>query len=394
MESETAYSLLHIPNTASSDEILHAYRQESLKYHPRRFDPGEKFIEIHFKKLADAYETLIDPKKRKEYDTKLKLRELRKVKNPDCTRLFDPQQQHERQRRHSTYATPIVRPSSTGHHHPSVGARNLLSQSHPIVRAAAQPIPIQQPASLSSVSRVKPESEQRARRSSISGLAPIPKLTPLQPSIKTQPGVPLSSSFSSLRVSAVQPPTRVGSCVPAPETSGFKQSRSRLDESLLSMRLNQYHNPHGSQPQSSAGQKGRVNRQSIINELHHRARSNSTTSSSRVAYPNLSTSASSSTSSSLLPSSISPSSSLSSSFSKFGASPSSGAPLSRMNFPAAQDLSAHFSPPRLLASSHHSFRDPPNDHEYQPLTANSSSQSHAKRPPTHHRLSRGSSRPF
>jgi hypothetical protein len=68
--------------------------------------------------------------------------------------------------------------------------------------------------------------------------------------------------------------------------------------------------------------------------------------------------------------------------------------LSRMNFPAAQDLSAHFSPPRLLVSSHHSFRDPPNDHEYQPLTANSSSQNHAKRPPTHHRLSRGSSRPF
>ncbi|OAV84955.1 hypothetical protein PTTG_30918, partial [Puccinia triticina 1-1 BBBD Race 1] len=60
MESETAYSLLHLPRTASSDEILFAYWKESLKYHPRRIDPGDRFIEIHFKKLADAYQTLID----------------------------------------------------------------------------------------------------------------------------------------------------------------------------------------------------------------------------------------------------------------------------------------------------------------------------------------------
>jgi len=376
MESETAYSLLHVPRTASSDEILYAYRKESLKYHPRRFDPGEKFIEIHFKKLADAYETLIDPQKRQEYDKRLKLKEKKAIKNPDCSRLFDPdsERQVERQRRQSA----PTRPSTSVGHQPSAGTRNLLSQTYPIARAA-QPIPIPQPPGSSSASRM---TEPRARRSSISGLAPIPNLSQLQ-QMKPQTGIPPSSSHPK---SSIQPPARAGSCVPALETSGFKQNTSRLDESLLSMRLNQYPNAHRSQP--SNGQKGRISRQSIINELNNRARSNSS-ATTKLPYP-ISTTSSSSTCS------ISPSSSLSpSSFSprqpsKFSLSPSSAAPLSRMGYSPGADLSAQFNHPRhLLSSSQHSFQ-PPNDQEYQPLLVNPSFQNQAHKRSPHPRLSSSS----
>ncbi|KNZ62392.1 hypothetical protein VP01_1276g9 [Puccinia sorghi] len=373
MESETAYSLLHVPRTASSDEILYAYRKESLKYHPRRFDPGEKFIEIHFKKLADAYETLIDPQKRQEYDKRLKEKEKKAIKNPDCSKLFDPdsERQVERQRRQSV----PTRPSTSAGHHPPTGTRNLLSQAYPTARAT-QPIPIPQPPGSSSASRV---TEPRARRSSISGLAPIPNLGQLQ-QMKPQTGIPPSSSHPKpfITPSSIQPPARAGSCVPALETSGFKQNTSRLDESLLSMRLNQYPNAHRSQP--SNGQKARINRQSIINELNNRARSNSS-ATTKLPYP-MSTTSSSSTCSISPSSSFSPSSFSPRQPSKFSLSPSSAAPLSRMSYSPSPDLSAQFNPPRhLLSSAQHSF-EPPNDQEYQPLLVNPSSQNQAhKRSP-------------
>lgn len=52
-----------------------AYRKTALEYHPDKAgaavaDEGKKKeIEEHFKKIQDAYETLSDPAKRREYDS-------------------------------------------------------------------------------------------------------------------------------------------------------------------------------------------------------------------------------------------------------------------------------------------------------------------------------------
>ena len=61
------YKILDIEKDASEEEIKLAYRRLAKKYHPdlNKIDPlaKEKFIELH-----KAYETLMDPIKRKIYN--------------------------------------------------------------------------------------------------------------------------------------------------------------------------------------------------------------------------------------------------------------------------------------------------------------------------------------
>ena len=52
-----------------------AYRKAALEYHPDKAgaavadEAKKKQIEEHFQKIQDAYETLSDPAKRREYDS-------------------------------------------------------------------------------------------------------------------------------------------------------------------------------------------------------------------------------------------------------------------------------------------------------------------------------------
>ncbi len=58
------YKLLAIKISASEDEIKKAYRKIAKRFHPD-LNPSGDFI---FKFLNEAYTTLLDPQKRKEYD--------------------------------------------------------------------------------------------------------------------------------------------------------------------------------------------------------------------------------------------------------------------------------------------------------------------------------------
>lgn len=60
------YKTLGVPKTASNDEIKKAYRALSLKYHPDRNNTPEAKEKIRL--VNEAYETLGDVNKRKEYD--------------------------------------------------------------------------------------------------------------------------------------------------------------------------------------------------------------------------------------------------------------------------------------------------------------------------------------
>ncbi|XP_056125716.1 dnaJ heat shock protein family (Hsp40) member A3b [Rhinichthys klamathensis goyatoka] len=62
------YNVLGVPRTATQKDIKKAYYQLAKKYHPdtNPDDPGAK---EKFAKLAEAYETLSDELKRKQYDT-------------------------------------------------------------------------------------------------------------------------------------------------------------------------------------------------------------------------------------------------------------------------------------------------------------------------------------
>jgi len=70
MEDADYYELFDLKVESSQKDIRRAYYKKALKYHPDKTDDKEK-IKI-FLKLTKAYEVLSDPKKRREYDEKIK----------------------------------------------------------------------------------------------------------------------------------------------------------------------------------------------------------------------------------------------------------------------------------------------------------------------------------
>ena len=69
LSNKNYYEILEINNTSSQEEIAEAYRNLSLKYHPSKASEENKEVyELHFQKLAEAYEVLSDPTKKGIYD--------------------------------------------------------------------------------------------------------------------------------------------------------------------------------------------------------------------------------------------------------------------------------------------------------------------------------------
>ncbi len=61
------YEVLGLEPGASNADIRRAYRRLSRRYHPG-INPGDRAAEAMFQRISEAYETLIDPERRRQYD--------------------------------------------------------------------------------------------------------------------------------------------------------------------------------------------------------------------------------------------------------------------------------------------------------------------------------------
>ena len=62
------YELIGVSRGAGLDEIKRAYRRLARRYHPD-VNPGDRAAAVRFRVVADAYEILADPERRRQYDT-------------------------------------------------------------------------------------------------------------------------------------------------------------------------------------------------------------------------------------------------------------------------------------------------------------------------------------
>ncbi len=61
------YELIGVPRDAGIEEIKRAYRRLARRYHPD-VNPGDRAAAVRFKVVAEAFEILADPERRRQYD--------------------------------------------------------------------------------------------------------------------------------------------------------------------------------------------------------------------------------------------------------------------------------------------------------------------------------------
>src|SRR5439155_23513510 len=61
------YVILGVERGATLGDIKRAYKRLARKYHPD-INPGDRTAVAHFRQIAEAYETLSDPERRRRYD--------------------------------------------------------------------------------------------------------------------------------------------------------------------------------------------------------------------------------------------------------------------------------------------------------------------------------------
>src|SRR5919199_6603693 len=67
MAQQDYYAVLGVPASASADEIKKQYRRLAAKHHPDK-NPNDPKAAETFKAISEAYQTLGDAEKRKQYD--------------------------------------------------------------------------------------------------------------------------------------------------------------------------------------------------------------------------------------------------------------------------------------------------------------------------------------
>jgi molecular chaperone DnaJ len=67
VETMDFYAILGLGPQATTADIKRAYRRLARRYHPG-INPGDRAAADHFRRITEAYDTLVDPERRREYD--------------------------------------------------------------------------------------------------------------------------------------------------------------------------------------------------------------------------------------------------------------------------------------------------------------------------------------
>ena len=82
------YAILGIDPNASDTQVRAAYRAAAVKYHPDKNMDQLADAETRFKMILEAYQTLIDPRRRRKYDRTHRTRDFCE-KNDDYNVVVD-----------------------------------------------------------------------------------------------------------------------------------------------------------------------------------------------------------------------------------------------------------------------------------------------------------------
>ena len=66
--SEDYYKVLGLKRDATEEQIKKQFKKLAVRYHPDKNQDNPEAAKVKFQKIANAYETLSDPEKRRVYD--------------------------------------------------------------------------------------------------------------------------------------------------------------------------------------------------------------------------------------------------------------------------------------------------------------------------------------
>jgi DnaJ-class molecular chaperone len=112
LDARGYYSILEVSEKATFQEIRRSYRKLARKYHPDR--NGASAADDMIKKINQAFETLSDRDKRRDYDSQSLLKTLDSKVQVQSADIFESGSQPERKTTSTFYSTTVKNSQSGG----------------------------------------------------------------------------------------------------------------------------------------------------------------------------------------------------------------------------------------------------------------------------------------
>jgi DnaJ-class molecular chaperone len=131
LDARGYYSILEVSEKATFQEIRRSYRKLARKYHPDR--NGASAADDMIKKINQAFETLSDRDKRRDYDSQSLLRTLDSKVQVQSADIFESSSQPERKTTSTFYSTTVKNSQSGGSNQSMTMLANPKSRFHIII---------------------------------------------------------------------------------------------------------------------------------------------------------------------------------------------------------------------------------------------------------------------